>query len=52
MSFSKILKLQLGAVARSDQHPSGMRTVAGSILMYGNIFSWRFGHEIILCLHH
>ena len=25
----------------------GMRTVAGSILTSDNIFSWRFGHEII-----
>ena len=36
-----------GAVARSDARPPGMRPVAGSILMSGNIFSWRFDHEII-----
>ena len=31
----------LGAVARSDARPPGMRTVAGSILTSGNILSWR-----------
>ena len=30
-----------GAVARSDQCPPGMRTVAGSLLTSGNILSWR-----------
>ena len=36
-----------GAVARSNARPPGIRTVAGSILTFGNIFSWIFGHEII-----
>ena len=36
-----------GAVAQSDVHPPGMRTVAGLILTSGNILSWLFGHEII-----
>ena len=34
-------------VAGSDVHLLGMRTVAGSILTSGNIFSWKFGPEII-----
>ena len=39
-----------GAIARSDARPPGMRTVAGSILMSGNILLWRLdwtGHEIV-----
>ena len=34
-------------VAGSDVHLPGMRTVVGSILTSGNIFSWKFGPEII-----
>ena len=31
-----------GAVAWSDAHPPDMRTIAGSILLSGNILSWRW----------
>ena len=34
-------------VAGSDVHLPGMRTVADSILTSSNIFSWKFGPEII-----
>ena len=37
--FSFIFKP--GAVARSDAHPPGTRTVAGSIFTSDNIPSWR-----------
>ena len=37
--------MQPGAVARSNERSSGMRTVADSILTFGEHSSWRFGHE-------
>ena len=36
-----LLCFEPGAVARSDARPLCMQTVAGSILMSGNILSWR-----------
>ena len=36
-----VIQTEQGADARSDAHPPGMLTVAGSIHTSGKIFSWK-----------